>query len=121
MDIFEIEGSLFNHYLQGLTPVAIGGKCMDELADQIVDGEVCMECLCPDGGPKGYAFTCGECGGEEEKPEYNSDVKLSDKMNCPLCGKRVKTNGLSLHARDAHPQVAGEVTGAIMKILENAK
>ena len=38
---------------------------MGEIADDIVDGVICQECLQPLDEPTGYPVTCEECAEEE--------------------------------------------------------
>lgn len=42
---------------------------MGEIADQIIDGEICQICCCPLQDEQGYPVTCNEC-------DKNSDIPL---------------------------------------------
>ena len=37
---------------------------MGEIADFIIDGEICQICCCALQDAQGYPVTCNECGGE---------------------------------------------------------
>ncbi len=39
---------------------------MGEIAEQIINGEICQICGCGDGEWRGYPYTCAECEEEEE-------------------------------------------------------
>lgn len=78
---------------------------MGEIADAIVDGEICQICCCPDGeAARGYPFTCAECGGEELGDEFfESAVPVGPECVCPECGKTLKSLiGVMDHMRDKH-------------------
>lgn len=67
---------------------------MGEIADLMLDGALCEQCggAISDGAAPGYPRLCAECGGGN----------FFDRTNCPVCGKRVKTNGLQDHQRAVH-------------------
>ncbi len=69
---------------------------MGEVADSILNGEVCQVCLSVigEGNGTGYPVTCSACQLE--------DRIVSGKTHCPDCGKRVKSKGLKQHRRDVH-------------------
>ncbi len=96
---------------------------MGEIADQIVNGEICRECCCPDGEERGYPFTCSECGGGKEESDgpitkYKQKPK---KSNCPICNKLAKRVGFLDHIKDCHPELLEKACKALYKVLENEK
>tara|TARA_B100002049_G_scaffold234290_1_gene216487 strand:- start:771 stop:983 length:213 start_codon:yes stop_codon:yes gene_type:complete len=68
---------------------------MGDIADMMLEGGLCEQCgvVMPDYQEPGYPRSCPDCGG--------SSPRL-DKVNCTVCGKRVKEKGLKDHMRDAH-------------------
>ena len=89
---------------------------MGEIADAIVDGEICQICCGnPPDVPQGYPFTCGECDDRvaphrphaDDVPFDGPDDLLrfiqNTKTTCDECGKTLKTKiGLAQHKRDKH-------------------
>ena len=73
---------------------------MAEVADWVLNGDVCQYCLkvINDGNGDGYAVTCDECA----KAGRTNDRPRAGKVHCPDCGKLVKSKGLKQHRRDAH-------------------
>ena len=71
---------------------------MGDIADMILEGNMCQGCgEILDG--KGYPTFCPACQQERGIDKYG---EKSNKVKCPECGKRVKEIGLSQHMRDKH-------------------
>lgn len=68
---------------------------MGEIADMMIEGAMCETCGEFLGDEVGYPRQCYACSSE-------SAGKSHDKVNCPICGKRVKRVGLAQHTRDVH-------------------
>jgi hypothetical protein len=68
---------------------------MGEIAEMILDGELCQVCGCYIGPGAGQPAHCPSC---EPKPLRILPPK--PKVRCTVCGKRV--NGLADHMHDAH-------------------
>ena len=49
------------------------GKVMGEIADAVVEGEICQMCLLPFAEPYGYPVTCTECGGTGELADLDEE------------------------------------------------
>lgn len=49
------------------------------------------------------AGTCDACA----KPERSRGLPSLLKVACPICGKKVKPNGLADHQRDVHKRIEG--------------
>jgi len=89
---------------------------MGDIADQIIEGEICQICCCPEGidvEARGYPFTCGECGGEDGKeklpnqmrtinPQHHATKGTAKKVHCPECNKLVAEVGLQQHMEAKH-------------------
>lgn len=71
-------------------------KPMGEIADLMINGDICEQCGEELGQGDGYARLCAACSQENAKPQQ------PEKVACPKCGKRVKAIGLAQHQRDAH-------------------
>jgi len=97
---------------------------MGEIADMMINGEMCQSCgvfiLDDDGHGVGYPSFCGGCQTEQGINEFGQ--KLEDehhepncttkdgkpiyrpgKTNCPQCNKLVKKAGLIHHIKTVHP------------------
>lgn len=68
---------------------------MGEIADMVVNGEICQECLAPvEDAPHCYPVTCTECGGDKkldlgyDKEECTHEVPDTP---CPKCGTVLRT------------------------------
>lgn len=74
---------------------------MGEIADMMIDGEMCSLCGEYLGGGDGFSRLCAACqrgGGGTIEPPTNP-------YRCPVCGKAAKSrtwNGVRSHVRDAH-------------------
>ncbi len=75
---------------------------MGEIADAIINGELCEGCggYVP-GTPPGYPRYCSNACKPARTVKPNPNLLLK-KCKCPMCGKRVKEVGLKDHMRDAH-------------------
>jgi len=73
---------------------------MGEIADMMIDGEMCQECGEYLGDGDGYPRTCHGCGGDGANPT----VLISDKhTSCGLCHKKFKNKtALVDHIRNKH-------------------
>ena len=71
---------------------------MGEIADMILEGQMCQECGEFLGEGDGYPTYCSSCMPEEE---IEVEQKPS-KVPCPVCRKKVKPAGLEMHKRDVH-------------------
>lgn len=72
---------------------------MGEIAEMMLDGDLCEGCGVYMGGPgRGVPRRCADC----RKPGPSPLAKVK----CPTCGKQVKASGLADHQRDAHGQAA---------------
>lgn len=67
---------------------------MGDIADQMINGDICEMCCCAKGEGLGFPFTCADCKAEEP---INPD-----KVECPQCGKYVKSVGLGQHIAAMH-------------------
>lgn len=81
---------------------------MGDIADQIVEGEICQICCCPEGidiPARGYPFTCAECGGDKQQavnPQHHATKGKSPKIKCPYCDKMIAEVGLQQHKAAKH-------------------
>lgn len=66
---------------------------MGEIADAILIGRICQQCLQPFAVDQGYPQDCLRC-----RAANAPDLRLS----CPVCQKRVKPGGLPQHVRSKH-------------------
>lgn len=93
---------------------------MGDIADQIVNGDICQMCCCTEGSGEGYPFTCRECLGEmglEDEPTLGNPAVAKNKTQCPLCHKRVRQIGLQNHVKEVHPEYQDKAYKAILKVL----
>jgi len=84
---------------------------MGDIADSIVEGEICQICCAPDGRePQGYPYTCAECGGDDAPDDDDPsifDIKprpTSPKVPCSVCGKMIHEIGMHQHVAAKHPE-----------------
>lgn len=77
---------------------------MGDIADAMLDGDLCQCCGVYMEGGNGYPQTCGGCQRTFERAGIPS---VTPKVKCPTCGKKVKAVGLKDHMRDAHSQASG--------------
>ena len=78
---------------------------MGEIADMMIDGELCEGCGGYIGEPVGYPRRCGPCRKEQRTDALRTVTHShhrTKKTECPTCGKRVKIVGLTDHMRDSH-------------------
>lgn len=73
---------------------------MGDIADMILEGELCQECGAYMEGADGYPRSCRSCKPNFKKPAKTATAQ--EKVNCPHCMKRVKRVGLSNHIKDSH-------------------
>lgn len=72
---------------------------MGEIAEMMLDGDLCEGCGVYMGGPgRGVPRRCADCRKPSPRPLA--------KVKCPTCGKQVKAAGLADHQRDAHGKAA---------------
>jgi hypothetical protein len=69
---------------------------MGEIADLIVDGDICQMCMCELGPGDGYPRSCASC----QRPTFTTPKKA--KTTCPICKKRVALEGLAQHTKAVH-------------------
>lgn len=82
---------------------------MGEIADMMLDGDICEGCGVPNLGESyGVPWRCASCRRDERAARHQETLarqQLTKKVPCPTCGKRVKAVGLADHQRDAHGEV----------------
>lgn len=71
---------------------------MGEIADSMIDGELCQECGVYLGEGMGFPRSCAACSNASGIPSQ------PEKVSCPKCQKRVKAAGLTDHMRARHPE-----------------
>ena len=71
---------------------------MGEIANLIIDGDICQYCMCELGPGDGYPRTCKGC---QESALFTTPDKAYTK--CPICEKKIKLVGLAQHTKDKHP------------------
>lgn len=71
---------------------------MGDIADAMLDGDLCESCGVYMPGGAGYPQQCSDCA------RAGSDFPRANmaKVKCPTCNKTVKAVGLKDHMRDAH-------------------
>lgn len=69
---------------------------MGDIADMMLEGDLCQGCGEYMGEGDGFPVWCASC---EPAPKSNP---AADKCPCTLCGKRVKFAGLKDHMRVVH-------------------
>ncbi len=98
----------------------IAVKIMGDIADQIINGEICEMCQqATEDCPVGWAFTCSEC--RDESPELILNEINKQKVDCPICGKRYKKTGIYNHTQSAHPESMDDIHNALLLVLEYSK
>lgn len=74
---------------------------MGEIADAMIEGVLCQVCGEYLGEGDGFPVTCPGCedaaGGSGG--EYHA---VDDRVPCPICGKKVKPQGVNDHVRMKH-------------------
>ena len=83
---------------------------MGEVAEMMLEGTLCASCGVYLGRDNGYPEYCHDCEKEnavakkaERRAAYIAPVA---KVKCPMCGKKVKHNGINDHQRDSHGVVS---------------
>lgn len=71
---------------------------MGDIADAMLDGDLCQVCGVYMSGGDGYPQTCAGCLRETRDFPDGRHAKVK----CPICQKTVKAVGLKDHTRDAH-------------------
>jgi len=89
---------------------------MGDIADQIINGEICQMCCCGEGEGRGYPYTCSDC----DQPVYQSTQGATGKgkCSCPICNKRVRKIGLQGHVKDCHPEYLQKIYKSILNALK---
>ena len=90
---------------------------MGEIAEMMLDGTLCEGCgVFLNAEPTGHPCYCGSCAGERKRERAARNVAANQKMHaeqkkipCAVCGRKVKTIGMSNHMKDAHPPAAQPV------------
>lgn len=77
---------------------------MGDIADAMLEGDLCEGCGVYMPGGAGFPQRCSDCsrGGSDFPRVHTAKVK------CPTCKKTVKAVGLSDHMRDAHKSTGGK-------------
>lgn len=70
---------------------------MGEIANLIIEGDVCQYCMCELGIGPGYPRSCRSCA----VPPRTTSVQPM--TTCPHCKKSVKLVGLQQHIKAKHP------------------
>ena len=74
---------------------------MGEIADMMIEGDMCQVCGEWLGEGDGFPRTCRGCAGDAD--EIDHDKLLRAKVRCPTCGKRCKGHqGYLDHWRAKH-------------------
>ena len=84
---------------------------MGEIAEMMLDGTLCEGCgVFLNAEPTGYPCYCNSCAGERKASRKVQNVAAHQKMqadqkkiSCLVCGRKVKTIGMSNHMKDSHP------------------
>lgn len=76
---------------------------MGDIADMMLDGEICEGCGDFLGGSIGYPRRCASCSGEDDNEDTQA-APPAKKVSCPKCKRRVKEIGLPQHMKDKHGQ-----------------
>lgn len=75
---------------------------MGEIADAIIEGEICQECCLPLPNVTGYPTTCNSC-----KNWTPRKSKRKHKVKCNHCDRFVSQIGMNQHIKEKHPEVFG--------------
>jgi len=73
---------------------------MGDIADMMLDGELCEQCGEYLGDAVGYPRCCDSCAKHEVR--FARESLPVPKVKCPKCNRKVKSVGLADHMRDAH-------------------
>jgi hypothetical protein len=79
---------------------------MGDIADLIIEGEICQMCCCEMDNANGYPQTCSDCKTDDMK--YEMPMSLGKKTPCPHCKKIVKKTGLDQHIQVVHKHKGGD-------------
>ena len=92
---------------------------MGEIADMMLEGQMCQGCGEILGQGDGYPVFCKGCQQEMGIDQYGDKktttkdggpINRPNKVNCPECNKLVKKAGLAVHRKDVHGITAqGEI------------
>jgi len=74
---------------------------MGEIADAMINGELCEQCGVYLGPGEGYPRLCDSCAQDAQVDAITRERKAR-KVICPKCKKRVKEAWLADHMRDVH-------------------
>ncbi len=79
---------------------------MGDIADMILDGQMCQWCCEIIGDGDGYPVICQSCQKENNVDQHGEDRKpkktSGPKVKCPVCQKKIKHAGLAMHRKDVH-------------------
>ena len=80
---------------------------MGEIADAMLDGDLCQYCGVYLGDGDGYPRPCSSCSSGMEEEAYNLPVKKTVRKTvytaqCDICQRYVKPKGLEMHRRQVH-------------------
>lgn len=81
---------------------------MGEIAEAMLDGELCEGCGVYMGDACGYPRRCRGCRPTRAERKaaniarHAAEQARQKKAPCPTCGKRVRLVGMADHQRDAH-------------------
>jgi hypothetical protein len=77
---------------------------MGEIADMMLDGDLCEGCGVYMGSAgAGFPRRCRSCMRDERSgPVKYAPPRNATKVACPDCGRHVKATGLADHQRDKH-------------------
>jgi hypothetical protein len=79
---------------------------MGEIAEAMLDGDLCEGCGVYMGDPgQGFPRRCPDCAKEQRADNRKATLahhQQIKKVPCLTCGKKVKAVGLADHQRDAH-------------------
>ena len=83
---------------------------MGEIADMMLEGQMCQGCGEILGQGDGYPVFCKSCQrgmdidahGDKQTTKDGQPINRPSKINCPECNKLVKKAGLAMHRKDVH-------------------
>jgi hypothetical protein len=75
---------------------------MGDVADAMLDGDLCQCCGVYMEGGNGYPQTCPSCLDDVERAQPRTE-----KVACSVCGKKVSEAGLHDHMRAKHTSKTG--------------
>lgn len=84
---------------------------MGEIADMMINGDLCEGCGVDLGEGDGYPRKCADCNREHGRQRELLLKKDAPKVECPKCHKVVKAVGLQDHMRAVHPNRADSPYG----------